>query len=65
MKSVTPKGQENIPVLILEQLKIEDPFVLSLFMKDNDRCTSHAPSTDLSGIQHSSILVLKSFVPHG
>ena len=45
-------------------MKIADPVLLSLFMRDNERCNiSHAPSTGLSGTQFSILNVLEALIP--
>ena len=40
-------------------MKIADPLLLSLYMRDNEKCNiSHVPSTGLSGTQFSILNVL-------
>ena len=45
-------------------MKTADPVLLSLFMRDNEKCNiSHAPSTGLSGTQFSILNVWESLIP--
>ena len=45
-------------------MKIAEAVLLSLFMKDNEKCNiSHAPNTGLSGTQFSILNVLESLMP--
>ena len=45
-------------------MKIADSVLLSMFMRDNEKCNiSHAPSTGLSDIQFSILYVLESLIP--
>ena len=45
-------------------MKIADPILLNLFMRDNEKCNiTHAPSTCLSGTQFSIQNVFESLIP--
>ena len=45
-------------------MKIAGSVLLSLFMRENEKCNiSHAPSTGFSGTQFSILNVLESLIP--